>query len=392
MSSQNDDFFQGKYGVLMDVYKQGPLVREIGIRKVLILSEVIDGPEDNLITMEGGANVTLDKEGNFQKRLNESKGQVGGNEFEKVHTFAAARMTLTMFQRAFELLGYYLDENGERVRILRDEDCITPGQFNFRKKWKRQLRLAINPENFTSLASHYAGRAKIRFGSQLTSKGTVYSCESFDIIAHEVGHAVLYAVWKGRGLPHTDERFALGEAFSDLSAIFAVLAQLDMCEAAIVHSKGDLLGENFLQLFAQGQGEKDKIYSGRLRSIREFAEVVDYDKVKLSGPHRFSQVYSGAIYYLIVAAFKYHLKVEMYDPAETLFRVARYVNAVNLGAYYLSGLEGNATIENVAEKFLFLIKNMRGSIVIGDYKFRLHCRKSLIEIFAKRGVQIKMPK
>ncbi len=72
----------------------------------------------------------------------------------------------------------------------------------------------------------------------------VWTCRSHDIVAHEAGHAVLDSLqpdWKTlRGDQPSPENHALHEAFADITCIFSLLDQMDVCEAAMAHTKGSL--------------------------------------------------------------------------------------------------------------------------------------------------------
>ena len=68
----------------------------------------------------------------------------------------------------------------------------------------------------------------------------VYTCRSFDIVAHEAGHAILDALQPGYLSSWHPQTGGLHESFGDLTAIFTMLAQMDQCEAIIAESKADL--------------------------------------------------------------------------------------------------------------------------------------------------------
>ena len=54
------------------------------------------------------------------------------------------------------------------------------------------------------------------------------------------GFLDLHAHAEPQSKKQLSEKIALSEAFADLTALFAILAQTDMCEAAVVFSKGNL--------------------------------------------------------------------------------------------------------------------------------------------------------
>ena len=83
-----------------------------------------------------------------------------------------------------------------------------------------------------------------------------YNCRSVDLIAHETGHAILDSI-----LPYLNEGNAetrgIGEAFCDLTSMFWILSQEDMCQIVLKEQDGDLTRSNILTLFGAGYGYKE---------------------------------------------------------------------------------------------------------------------------------------
>ena len=73
------------------------------------------------------------------------------------------------------------------------------------------------------------------------------NCENFDIVAHEVGHNILFAeVDAPTNETATLEYYAFHEATSDLIAILASLHFNSMIESVLEYTKGNLYGQNEL--------------------------------------------------------------------------------------------------------------------------------------------------
>ena len=73
------------------------------------------------------------------------------------------------------------------------------------------------------------------------------NCENFDIVAHEVGHNILFAeVDAPTNETATLEYYAFHEATSDLIAIIASLHFNSMIESVLEYTKGNLYGQNEL--------------------------------------------------------------------------------------------------------------------------------------------------
>ena len=75
----------------------------------------------------------------------------------------------------------------------------------------------------------------------LSCSDIIYTGRSFDIMSHEAGHAILDSLKPHYITSKNPQCGALHESFGDLTAIFALLESLDMCEAIIAYSKvGDM--------------------------------------------------------------------------------------------------------------------------------------------------------
>ena len=153
----------------------------------------------------------------------------------------------------------------------------------------------------------------------------IFTCRSHDVIAHETGHAVLDALQPGFVESKNPETRALHESFGDLSAIFCLLDQMDMCEAVVAESKGDLHDKSFLAVI----GEEFGYGIGRTYGLRNADRDVTMSEVT-DEYHDLSRVFTGAVYDILVDFFEVTRDLEAEDPAETLFNVARHLCAVTL--------------------------------------------------------------
>jgi len=87
------------------------------------------------------------------------------------------------------------------------------------------------------------------------------------------------------------ETIATHESFADLTVIFSLLSQLDICELAMSETKGELHRDSFLSGVAEEFG-KTMMKSGCLRNANNGLRL---DQVGRE-PHELSQVLTGAIY------------------------------------------------------------------------------------------------
>ena len=175
----------------------------------------------------------------------------------------------------------------------------------------------------------------------------VYTCRSFDIVAHEAGHAILDALQPGYLSSWHPQTGGLHESFGDLTAIFTMLAQMDQCEAIIAESKADLHAKTFFLAVAEQFGEA--LYGHRL-GLRNADNDFKLSEVS-NQVHAISQVCTGACYDILADMFDNYVTCEKYDPAETLFRLGKHMTSLVMLSL-LQGPKVNATFRDVAEKMI----------------------------------------
>ncbi|MEO5845922.1 MAG: hypothetical protein ABIQ33_13905 [Caldimonas sp.] len=130
--------------------------------------------------------------------------------FHAQNVYAIAMRTLARFERAL----------GRRVR------WSFPGH-----------QISIAPHAFCDANAYYseADRA-IFFGyfRSPTSRKTVFTCLSHDIVAHETTHALLDGLRDGFTDPSTPDQAAFHEGFADVVALLSVFSLKEIVEAALL--------------------------------------------------------------------------------------------------------------------------------------------------------------
>ena len=313
-------------GSKVRIWKQDPSVRNAGVRTAYISTHVDHGPQDADIAIRGMPHVIGNTDNDFLFDPTENP-----IEFDAVHTFAVVRQVLTMFRRA-------LNRNG-----------ITQ---NFDWQWAEDAPIDVYPRAGLDANAYYSrGLKSLRFfyfhpgGNEALP--LVYTCRSFDIVAHEVGHAVLDSLRPGYWNSWHPQTGGLHEAFGDITAILTMLAQMDQCEAIIAHSKGDLHVKSFFPAVAEQFGEA---LHGRTTGLRNADNDLKLSEVSTQ-VHAISQVFTGAFYDILADIFEDYHKPDQYDQAETLFRVGKHMTALILLAL-LDGPEQNATYADIASKMI----------------------------------------
>lgn len=315
-------------GSRIRIWKQDPTVAAIGLRPTYIHTDVRDGPRDDDIAIEGMPFARADGRGDFIFDPQENP-----KEFDACHTFAVVRQVLTIYRRALrrnqvmDNLGWQWGDGGPiEVFPRAGED-----RNAFYQRSSRSLRFFyFHPGDDPN-------------------RPLVYTCRSFDIVSHEVGHAILDALRPGYWNSWHHQTGALHESFGDLTTIFTMLAQMDQCEAIIAESKADLHAKTFFPAVAEQFGQA--LY-GRAGGLRNADNDLKLSEVS-NEVHDLSQVFTGAIYDILADIFDDYQKPDEYDQAETLFRVGKHMTALVIWSL-VTGPETNATFRDIAERMIDL--------------------------------------
>jgi hypothetical protein len=177
----------------------------------------------------------------------------------------------------------------------------------------------------------------------------LYFCRSLDIVAHETGHAVLDALKPKLYDIKKGQEGALHEAFADLTAVFAILSQFDMCEDIIADTKGNLreseylssIGEQFVQPTEENEdhenvkGDSTELgeeHNSIRRGVRDISNNLLGSQCK--DVYQMAELFSGYVYDILVECFEHERNPKLIDDAEVLFRVARRLRRVLLLAIH----------------------------------------------------------
>ena len=174
----------------------------------------------------------------------------------------------------------------------------------------------------------------------------IYTNRSFDIAAHEVGHGILDVFQPDLLSGGKQECKALQESFGDLTAIFAVLSQMDSVTALLVASRGDLHSSNFLYRIGEEMGLE---LLGEV-GVRDLDVDVAIDEVT-EEEHDLSRVFTGAIYDALVEIFEKDLNWARYDPAYTLYLTGKHMCEI-VAAGFANASQKDLSIKGIATKIM----------------------------------------
>ncbi|UVW29654.1 hypothetical protein [Massilia sp. H6] len=327
------------FGARVLMWKQDPSVGEIGTRRAYLPGPVLAGPRDARIA-PGSPGIDPVEPNAFGDFVT----QPDTPQFDAVHTFAVVRQTLTMYQRA--LLGAGVD-------------MPLPWQWNTSMDTRP---LTVFPHGLPNVMNAFYSRTQacLKFGDFIPNGVTagasapesarVYTCRSFDIVAHETAHAVLDGLkplWLQADAP--PQTGGLHEAFGDLTAIFLALSQLDQCEAVIAQTKAHLHDQTFLSDIAEQFG----MALGGTTGLRNADNDLTLGQAGTQ-VHAISQVFTGAIYDVLADMFAHERNPALDDCAAVLHRVAGYLRGLLLRAL-IGAPERAASYVDVVNEMLRIV-------------------------------------
>ncbi len=305
------------FGARVLMWKQDPTVGEIGTRRAWLPGPVLAGPRDARIAAGSPGIDPVEP-----NALGDFVTQPDTPQFDAVHTFAVVRQTLTMYQRALVNAGL---------------DMPLPWQWNTSMDTRP---LMVFPHGLPNVMNAFYSRTQgcLKFGdfvptlekdgAAASEQERVYTCRSFDIVAHETAHAVLDGLkpqWLLADAP--PQTGGLHEAFGDLTAIFLTLSQLDLCDAVIAQTRAQLHDKNFLSDVAEQFG----LALGTTVGLRNADNDLTLGQAGTQ-VHAISQVFTGAMYDVLADMFAYERNPVLEDCAAVLHRVAAYLRGLLLRA------------------------------------------------------------
>ncbi|WP_296946548.1 hypothetical protein [uncultured Massilia sp.] len=298
------------FGARVLMWKQDPSVTEIGTRRAFLPGVVLAGPRDARIAVAGDAGLPPVEPNAFGDFVT----MPDTPQFDAVHTFAVVRQTLTMYQRA-----------------LSSADAAMPLPWQWNSSTDTTT-LQVWPYGLPNVMNAFYSRTQacLKFGDFVPSgeSARVYTCRSFDIVAHETGHAVLDGLkpqWLMADQP--PQTGGLHEAFGDLTAIFLALSQLDQCEAVVAQTKARLHDKTFLSDIAEQFG----LALGSTTGLRNADNDLTLSQAGTE-VHAISQVFTGAVYDILADVFAFERRPEREDCAGVLHRVAAWLRGLVLRA------------------------------------------------------------
>ena len=320
-------------GIKLRVWRQGQFYPELGKKVIELPYDVRPGPSDDQISIEG-FDVQADKDGNFLE------GNYNVEEEDAINTYGTARQVIDMYEGLL----------GEKIRWSWQKEGIDE---------PLRIRIRNNDVNARFLKKQHC----IELDYYGYRDQIIHNCRTVDIIAHEMGHAILDSI-----LPHLNtgsaEQLGLGEAFCDLTAMFLILHQEDLCVHLLHETNGDLKQDNILSLFAAGHGF-DRCTNKEIRSALSDLQLspnrwISYD---------IAQVTTGVLYDLFYDI--YQLNSVEKDSRDCLYQSGKIWKKGIIDSF----LDHDLEYSSLAEFKASLLKNFSEYEDILKMHLRKRCSK-----------------
>ncbi|BAZ40671.1 hypothetical protein NIES4101_66320 [Calothrix sp. NIES-4101] len=209
------------------------------------------------------------KQGDLSFEYFQQNGLIDNPEFHQVNVFSVLSRTLDLVE---EEIGHAL-------------------------VWKDGSPLIVRPHAFEGMNAYYDPmNPSLNFG-YFTSpfrRTPVWTCLSHDIVAHELGHAIL-DTFRPFYIYSTDiDTSALHESFSDILAMFSALQYPSVVEHIYRQTGGDMRHPSLLSNLAEEFGVG--IFGASIPYLRSALEGEKYSPASPKEPHVRSTVWTAAIY------------------------------------------------------------------------------------------------
>jgi len=242
-------------------------------------------------------------------------------------------------------------------------ECVQKSSDRPVDHWAAARELTVYPHAGVDFNAYY-DRSSLKFFYAVdpNTRKTVYTCESSDIVAHELGHALLDSVRPDLWSVGSLEVFAFHESFGDIIALLKALQHEELLQYMINQTGGNLEISNVVSGLAEELGTAIYRHTDPLRNaLNQFIysppeSLPDTRNPNELGrePHSFSRVFTGACYDILTAIYNAE---RLGAPAPVALRTARDVlarlilNALPISAlsprFYSSVAQGMLSVDRM---------------------------------------------
>lgn len=189
------------------------------------------------------------------------------------------------------------------------------------KEWPSFTELIINPRAGKMFNAYYDRQnINLFYDNDKLTGSTIYFCESPDVVAHELGHAILDSIRPDLWSIQCVEIQAFHESFGDINTMLTNFTINNMVEEMLLETNGDLLktnviariGEQVGRAIFRAKGLENMPENFALRTAINSYQYEEPEKLptkapenQIAGePHSFSRIFTGAWYKTFVYIFE----------------------------------------------------------------------------------------
>src|SRR5207253_3471482 len=142
------------------------------------------------------------------------------------------------------------EESGEVIPTPTEEQYVP--RLRIYPHALREANAYYDPDHHAILFGYFPSHEQP--GGETLPGGTVFTCLSFDIIAHETTHALLHGLHRYYMYPSNPDLLAFHEAFADAVALFQHFSHTEVVRQQVARSRGDLRKATLLGQLARQFG------------------------------------------------------------------------------------------------------------------------------------------
>ncbi len=183
-------------------------------------------------------------------------------------------------------------------------------------KWIAITELMVQPSAGKMLNAYYDRRAlQFFFNWDDPRQKYIYTAGAIDVIAHELGHALLDSIRPDFWNFAVPEIAAMHESFGDIHGFTTTMKEEKLLVRALIETNGDLYKSNSISRLANEMGTAlyrlPKDQTMPLRDASNNFKYVDMRSIPPGGPpdmltsevHSFSRVFTGASYEIMIGIY-----------------------------------------------------------------------------------------
>lgn len=204
-------------------------------------------------------------------------------------------------------------------------------------RWARTENLNVVPRAGKKLNACY-DKVSLKFFYDINpnTKKYIYTVDSTDAIAHELGHAILDTIRPDFWNPQMIEIWSLHETMADITALISMLIHTSAIELAIQETNGNLRNSNIITKIAEEIGSvanfhakshspdflRDASIKYYYHNPKNLPKKTSPDKLA-SAPHSFCRIFTSAWYECFVRI--YEIEVKNMSPLDAVIKSRNYM-------------------------------------------------------------------